>query len=451
MEDGPGNVLSGGRGLRTRPDAVSWDAARVLAHAAARPGAAVSRPLDAVDGCVLGTPLVSPGAVPPVDRAAMDGYAVRGAGPWRVNGHVTAGAADPGTLADGHATGIVTGAAVPSGTTSVVRSEDAVVNGDRLEGPAEDGRHIRRAGEECQPGEQLLPAGVVVDPAVLGLAAAVGLNRLTVIPQPTVAALVTGDELVHRGPSGPGRVRDAIGPMLPGLITRAGAQLVTHAGAQQVTRAGAQQVAGAGAPEVAGAGARLIAGGSVGQELRAGAPPASVLHLPDSLDALTRALGETEADLILVSGSSAAGPADHLRPALVSLGAEFVVDGVACRPGHPQALARLADGRLVLGLPGNPFAALVAFLTLGVAAITRMRGVRLPELTHIAVPGGVPCHPTSTRLVPVRLTAHGAVPIGHGGSAMLRGPAAADALAVVAPGPAEAIAARLLPLNPGIT
>ncbi|WP_371406818.1 molybdopterin molybdotransferase MoeA [Kribbella sp. NBC_00662] len=410
MEDGPGNVLSGGRGLRTRPDAVAWDAARVLAHAAARPGAAVSRPLDAADGCVLGTPLVSPGAVPPVDRAAMDGYAVRGPGPWRVDGHVVAGAADPGTLVDGQATGIVTGAALPAGTTSVVRYEDAVVNGDRLEGPAEDGRHIRRAGEECKPGEQLLPAGVVVDPAVLGLAAAVGLNRLTVIPRPTVAAVVTGDELVHRGPSGPGRVRDAIGPMLPGLITRAGAQLVTHGGT----------------------------------------PPRSVQHLPDSLSELTRALGETEADLILVSGSSAAGPADHLRPALTSLGAEFVVDGVACRPGHPQALARLTDGRLVLGLPGNPFAALVAFLTLGVATITRMRGLRLPELTHIAVPGGVPCHPTSTRLVPVRLTAHGAVPIGHGGSAMLRGPAAADALAVVAPGPAEAIAARLLPLDPGI-
>ncbi|WUJ74636.1 molybdopterin molybdotransferase MoeA [Kribbella soli] len=394
-----------GRGLRARRAAVAWDLARVLAHAAARPGKAVSRGLAEADGCVLGTPLVSPGAVPPVDRAAMDGYAVRGPGPWRVSGHLEAGAADPGTLTDGQATGIVTGAAIPTGTSSVVRYEDAVVTGDRLEGPAEDGRHIRRAGEECRPGDQLLPAGVVVGPAVLGLAATVGLNRLTVIPQPTVAALVTGDELVHRGPSGPGRVRDAIGPMLPGLITRAGAQLVDS----------------------------------------------GVRHLPDSLDELTKALSEMQADLILVSGSSAAGPADHLRPALSSLGAEFVVDGVACRPGHPQALARLADGRLVLGLPGNPFAALVAFLTLGVATITRMRGLRLPELGHIAVPGGVRCHPTSTRLVPVRLTAHGAVPIGHGGSAMLRGPAVGDALAVVAPGPAEAIAARLLPLDPGIT
>lgn len=393
MEDRPG--------LRAQRVLVAWEVARGLAHAAARPGTAVSRGLDAADGCVLGTPLDSPGAVPPVDRAAMDGYAVRGAGPWRVIGHVAAGAADPGALQDGQASGIVTGATVPTGATSVVRSEEAAVTGDRLDGPAEGGRHIRRAGEECKPGDQLLPAGVIVDPAVLGLAATVGLNRLTVIPQPTVAALVTGDELVHRGPSGPGRVRDAIGPMLPGLISRAGAQAVP------------------------------------------------VRHLADSRSDLIEVLRETDAELILVSGSSAAGPADHLRPTLEALGAELIVDGVACRPGHPQALARLADGRLVLGLPGNPFAALVAFLTLGVAAIARMRGLPLPRLAQIAVPGGVSCHPTNTRLVPVRLTPQGAVPIGHSGSAMLRGPAAADALAVVAPGPAEAIAARLLPLNPG--
>jgi molybdopterin molybdotransferase len=398
VEDAPGRKRT-----RRGRDEVGWDVARTLAHAAARPGTAVSRSLDDADGCVLATPLVSPVAVPPVDRSAMDGYAVRGPGPWRVIGHVPAGTADPGTLDAGQATGIVTGAAVPAGTTSVVRSEDAALTHGWLSGPDQEGQHIRRAGEECSAGELLLGAGVVVGPAVLGLAATVGLNRLTVIPLPTVAALITGDELVQRGASRAGRIRDAIGPMLPGLITRAGA-------AAAVPR-----------------------------------------HLSDSRDELAAALAETQANLILVSGSSAAGPADHLRPVLSALGAELIVDGVACRPGHPQALAQLPDGRLVLGLPGNPFAALVAFLTLGVAAIRRMRGLPLPELTNVAVPGGIACHPTSTRLVPVRLTPQGAVPVGHGGAAMLRGPATADALAVVGPGPAEAIAARLLPLDPAGT
>ncbi|GAB2677939.1 hypothetical protein GCM10009743_62620 [Kribbella swartbergensis] len=273
--------------------------------------------------------------------------------------------------------------------------------GGLVDGPSEPGRHIRRAGEECAVNETLLPAGVVVDPAVLGVAASIGLNRLTVIPQPRVAAVVTGDELVHRGPSGPGRVRDAIGPMLPGLIARAGA----------------------------------LAG--------------PVTHLPDNRKSLVDTLRAADADLILVSGSSASGPADHLRPALNALGAELIIDGVACRPGHPQALARFADGRLVVGLPGNPFAALAAFLTVAVAAIRRMRGLPLPALMVAPVPGGLACHPRSTRLVPVRVTAQGAVPVGHGGSAMLRGVAAADALAVVDPGPASAVAARLLPLDPG--
>ncbi|GAA1597882.1 hypothetical protein GCM10009804_62980 [Kribbella hippodromi] len=340
----------------------------------------------------------------------MDGYAVCGPGPWQITHHIPATATTTTQLTPGQATTIVTGATVPAGTTAVVPTEHAVRTANHLtqtfRTPARD--HIRRAGEECQAGDQLLPAGVIVGPAVLGLAATVGLDRLTVIPQPTVAALITGDELVHQGPSGPGHVRDAIGPMLPTLITQSGARLL--------------------------------------QAARGAAPgdSAGVRHLGDSLEELVAGLRASEADLTLVSGSSAAGPADHLRRALAALGAELIVDGVACRPGHPQALARMRDGRLILGLPGNPFAALVAFLTLGVAALQRMRGLPLPELPQIPIPGGVHCHPTNTRLLPVRLTPEGAVPIGHDGSAMLRGPATADALAVVTPGPTKAIAARLL-------
>jgi molybdopterin molybdotransferase len=267
---------------------------------------------------------------------------------------------------------------------------------------------------------------VVVDPPVLGLAASLGLDRLTVISQPRVIALVTGDELVHRGPSGPGRVRDAIGPMLPGLIARAGG--IASSSANPAERFGSTACCTGGA-------------GS--------APPSPVVHLPDSRDALIEALAAADAELVLVSGSSASGPADHLRGALAALGAELIVDGVACRPGHPQALARFNDGRLVLGLPGNPLAALTAFLTLGVAALHRLRGLGLPVLPVAPVPGGIACHLHTTRLVPVRVGPQGVVPVGHGGSAMLRGVAGADALAVVDPGPAEAIAARLLSLDPG--
>ena len=390
-------------GMRRRHAAAAlpWDAARDLAHAAATPLKPRSLPLPDSEGCTLATPLVSPAPVPPTDRSAMDGYAVAGSPPWRLVGTLKASSDAALRLQPGEACAIVTGASVPSGTTAVLPDEHATLNEQVVYGDVSPGRHIRRAGEEAVAGEVLLAAGVVVQPAVLGLAASLGLDRLTVIPRPLVASLVTGDELVHRGPSGPGRVRDAIGPMLPGLISRAGAV----------------------------------------------ASP--VVHLPDSRKELIKALADTQADLILVSGSSASGPADHLRAALAELGAELIIDGVACRPGHPQALARLEDGRLVLGLPGNPLAALTAFLTLGVAALHRLRGLPLHTLPIAPVPGGLACHPHSTRLVPVRVGPQGVVPIGHGGSAMLRGAAAADALAVVDPGPAEAIAARLLSLDPG--
>jgi molybdopterin molybdotransferase len=380
---------------------LAWDAARERAHAAGRPLPARSVPLASAVGTVLATPVVAPANVPPVDRSAMDGYAVCGSAPWTIVGRIDVAGVPSVHLRDGEACAVVTGTAVPPGTTAVLPDEDAVIDGHLLAGALRPGAHVRRAGEECSAGEELLPAGTVVHPAVLGLVATLGLDRLPVRPRPRVAAIVTGNELVTEGAPGPGRVRDAIGPMLPGLLARAGADAM---------------------PDV---------------------------RLPDSRALLLEALADADADLVLVSGSSSAGPADHLRPALAALDAELLVDGVSCRPGHPQALAQLPGGRLVVGLPGNPFAALVAFLTLALPAITAMRGEPLPALVAAPVPGGLPRHAMSTRLVPVLVDPHGAVPVGHAGSAMLRGAAVADALAVIDPGPAAAIAARLLPLDPG--
>jgi molybdopterin molybdotransferase len=394
---------------------LAWDAAREVAHAAAVPLPPREVALCDADGAVLAAPLVAAADHPAVARSAMDGYAVRGAPPWTVverglqeshihEAHVQEcgfpAMTGPSLLAEGQACTVVTGAPLPAGTTAVLADEDAVRDGDLLRGAAPAGRHIRPAAEECAAGEEVLPAGSRVTPVGLGLAAALGYDRLLVRPLPRVTALVTGNELVRSGRPGPGQVRDAIGPMLPGLVARAGGRL---------------------------------------------ADPVAV---PDSRDLLRHALTDASADLVLVSGSSAAGPADHLRATLAELGAELLVDGVRCRPGHPQALARVGDA-LVVGLPGNPLAALAAFLTVAVPALAGLRGEPLPGLMAVPIPGGIARHPLHTRLVPVAVDPSGAVPVGHAGSAMLRGAAAADALAVVDPGPADAIAARLLPLDPG--
>ena len=182
-------------------------------------------------------------------------------------------------------------------------------------------------------GDALVPAGSVVTAAVLGLAAAAGHDRLTVHPRPTVVALVTGDELLDAGLPRDGLVRDALGPQL--------SRLVAHAGGELVGRA----------------------------------------HVADDADLLEKALRAATADVVLTTGASSAGPADHLRGVLQGVGAQVLVDGVACRPGHPQLLARLPDGRLVVGLPGNPLAALVAALTVLAPALAGLGGRELPTST----------------------------------------------------------------------
>lgn len=358
---------------------LSWERARALAAARARPPAPADLPLAEVYGCRLAAPLLALVPVPGTDVSAMDGYAVCGPPPWRLVGRVLAGGAAYPSLAGGEAVEIATGAPVPAGSAAVLPYEAADADGQWVKGPAETGRHIRRRGEDIPEDAVVLGAGTLVTPSVLGLAAGLGHDRLRVVPKPAVSVLVTGDEVVFAGVPGPGRVRDAIGPMLPGLVEWAGGRL------------------------------------------------AGVARLPDGERALREALASQDADVVVVCGASSKGPADHLRAVL--RGAEILVDGVAVRPGHPQILAGLESGAMLVGLPGNPFAALGAALTLLVPLLGRpYRG----EMSALA--GPVRAHPRDTRLVPVRRSEEGAVPVGHDRPGSLWGAALAEALAAVPPG-----------------
>lgn len=331
--------------------------------------------------------------LPAFDASAMDGWAVCGTGPWRIVGQLLAGQAPAGGLDDGEALWVATGAPVPAGTSGVLQLEHGTVVGDQLWGDVAPGRHVRRRGEELHGGEVVVPAGSVLSPAAIGLAAAVGHDHLLVVPRPAVALLVTGSELQTSGlPSG-GRVRDALGPALPALVERLGGD---HAGTG---------------------------------------------HLADGDDELFAALTDVSADVVLVSGSSSVGRADSLGRVLRRLDAAVLVDGVDVRPGHPMLLARLPGGPWLVGLPGNPLAALASLLTLGgplVGALAGLAPMALPRADGRALD-----RVEATRLVPVRLVDGRAVPTGHDGSAMLRGAAVADALAVVEPGHGDV---ELLPL-----
>jgi molybdopterin molybdotransferase len=166
-------------------------------------------------------------------------------------------------------------------------------------------------------------------------------------------------------------------------------------------------------------------------------------HVPDRAGALEQALGTCTADLVVTTGSTARGPVDHLHGALAAAGARLLVDGVAVRPGHPQVLAVLPDGRPLAGLPGNPLAAATAVLTLVEPLVRCLHAepARPPGVVRLAE--AVPAGADATRLVPLR----GGRPVLFAGPSMLRGLAIADGVAVVPPGGAAAGSeVELLPL-----
>jgi molybdopterin molybdotransferase len=377
---------------------VPWADARRRAYAAARPLPPADRPLAEAGGATLAGPLRAGTPLPGFDCAAMDGYAVGdAAGPWTVVGRTLAGPAGArAPLAPGLAVEIATGAVVPTGTVAVLPYELATRDGDRVRGAATAGRHVRRTGEDVPVGTDLVPAGSPVTPAVVGLAAAVGLDTLPVRARPAVALLVTGDELVDAGGSAAGLVRDALGPALPGWVRGLG-----------------------GTP----------------------LPP---VRLPDSeVEDLAKALLGAGGDVVVTSGGAGGGPKDLLVPALRRLDAELVVDRVDCRPGGPQRLAVLPDGRSVVVLPGYPYAALVGVLTLLGPLLAGLAGRPLPDLATARLVGDAPSmgsrprrpgEPAPTRILPVRRRPDGSVEsVGLDRPGSLWGAALADAFAVVPP------------------
>ncbi|AJF66091.1 molybdopterin molybdotransferase MoeA [Streptomyces vietnamensis] len=381
--------------------ATAWPEARaaaVRAGTAARTGREPRRlPLGQALGQVLAEPLLALTDLPSFDTSAMDGWAVAGPGPWTVRAEapVLAGHAPAAALNDGEAVRIATGAPVPPGTTAVIRSEHSRTERAEAAGlvlhalrDVVAGQDIRPRGQECRSGDELLPADTPVTPAVLGLAAAAGYDELPVPPRPRVEVLVLGDELLTAGLPHGGLIRDALGPMLGPWLSALGAEVLA-------TR-----------------------------------------RIGDDAEELYAAVTGSAADLVVTTGGTAAGPVDHLHRVLDKAGATLLVDGVKVRPGHPMLLAALGGHRHLVGLPGNPLAAVSGLLTLAeplLAALTRtpLSEGRAPVLDEVHG------HPYDTRLVPVVRRGERLVPLHYNGPAMLRGIAVADGMAVVPPGGAR--------------
>ncbi|HEX6498522.1 MAG TPA: molybdopterin molybdotransferase MoeA [Micromonosporaceae bacterium] len=377
---------------------VPWDLAREAAHAAGVAAAPppVETPLAETDGCALARPLTTLTDLPAFPTSSVDGWAVRGPAPWRIVGRVLAGDTPQPLPQDGTCVEIATGAMVPEGAEHIVRIEESRVADGAVTGTPRPVREWREPGEEARCGEELLPAGTPVTPGVIGLAASCGYDTLPVRPRPRVSVLVFGDELLTSGQPGAGRVRDSLGPSVPAWLRRLGAR-----------------------------------------------PLGTIGPVEDTLEAHVVAIEQAlhdGADLICTTGGTMRGPVDHLHPALAALGADYVVNTVAVRPGYPMMLAVVPGpggrARLLAGLPGNPQSAVVALMSLVAPALAGLTGRALPELPRVRLGTPIPGRGDFTHLALVRVDRSDglAYPVAHVGSAMLRGLSVSTGFAVVAPG-----------------
>jgi molybdopterin molybdotransferase len=384
------------RGFRDRAEVA--DIERLLETRVAPLAGEVAALADAA-GRVLAAPVVSTVDVPSFARAAMDGFAVRGADTFGADAYnplplAVLGEAFParpfaGAIGPGQAVRIMTGAPLPAGADAVLVAESAEHSPDGRRVLAREavppGRNVGRVGEDVARGREVLPAGRRLRPQDVGLLASIGATEIPVVRRPRVVILVTGNELLPPG-SAPVdfRIVDSNSPMLAALIARDGGV------------------------------------------------PLPALYLPDDYVAVRDAIRDADADAILVSGGSSVGAEDHAPRAVAELG-ELAVHGVALRPAAPTGIGFLGS-RVIFLLPGNPVSCLCAY-DLFAGRVVRRLGGRSSEWPYrsVGVPLAAKIVSAVGRVDYVRVTIENglATPIAVSGASILSTTVIADGFVLV--------------------
>jgi len=282
--------------------------------------------------------------VPPFDRAAEDGYAVRAEDTFgasrtspkrlRIVGKVLAGEDPKIKVTEGTAVEIATGAVIPEGANAVVPVEETELDDDGkhviIYKAVHPGFDVSKKGEDISKGDVVLRRGTVLGPPQIGVLAALGITRVTVYRKPKVAVIPTGDELVNPGePLPKGKIYDVNTYTLSSVI------------------------------------------------LENGGIPVIVERVPDDLSDLRNALEISlkEADVVIFSGGSSVGVRDFLLDIFSERG-KVLFHGAKLKPGKPT-LAAIIDGKLVMGFPGYPTSCLSNAYYFLVPVLRKI--ARLPE------------------------------------------------------------------------
>jgi molybdopterin molybdotransferase len=313
------------------------------------------RPVDRVEvigletaaGRVLAETGFASAPVPPFDNSAMDGYAVRsqdfvGEGPWRlpIAGSVVAGHGYGTCLRPASVMQVLTGAPIPDGADTVVPQEYVTVaDGSAVfSSRPKTGNHVRYRGEDLQKGQPVIHGGSRLGSPEVAVLAASGHRKVAVRGRVRVAVLATGDELRESGDVlGEAAIWDVNTPLLRSALQSAGAELV------------------------------------------------ETISVVDHRQTMTEEFLRLAAvaDLIITTGGVSVGDRDFVKPALMDAGGQMLFAGVAMKPGKPVSFGRIGRAWW-LGLPGNPYAALVAWTLFGTPLLDVLSGLSEPR--RAAVP-----------------------------------------------------------------
>ena len=286
--------------------------------------------------------VASPVDVPPFDRAAFDGYAVRSVDTLgasrtspmvlRLIGKALPGAGYAGAVGPGEAVEIATGAPLPAGADAVVPYEEAARRGDHVEvyKPVPQFYYVSRRGEDVAAGEVVLRRGRRIKPWDVGVLASIGVKE---VPVYKVAAglISTGNELVEldEAPPPPAKIINSTRHVIAALLRDLGVE-VRYLGI-----------------------------------------------VPDDEEAIYRALSDAvrHFDIVITTGGVSVGEPDHVVRAVIRLNPEVLIHGIAARPGRPNSAAAVR-GKPVVMLSGFPVASIVGFEVFAKPAILKMVGAK---------------------------------------------------------------------------